>query len=222
MTEEKILDVIRSYYPFGIESGTIDSTYDQTKEFKKLDSVLAIAEKAQSKWFEYEEWLKAELPNCFVQEKTFTHLFNFDPCYRTSIDLPSKNKIHSHIVIHLGLLTNHYAIYLTELRDKGDSITVFNPYTADATVYEEKALIAYPEASARISKASSNQTLEETNRVIALKTIDIALNELLKRYPQRINFPKDLVNKIIPNVARTNTLLNCTTYFNLLFTDHIF
>jgi hypothetical protein len=220
MTEKEILEIIKKYYPFGIESS--DEAYSETQEFKRLDTFLKLAEKAQTKWFEYEAWLTENLKDCDVQAKTFTHLFNYDPCFRTCIYLPRQDGIHSHLIVHLGLLTNHYTIYATQNKTRTDFITVFNPYDKNEIPFEDKTFAGYPDHPKTNFYPDSPNQLSDTLKEKTLEVIDIAVTEMLKRYPNREQFPKELINKVVDNVSRPNTLLNCTTYFNLLFTDHMF
>ena len=230
MNISNIQEVIFRYYPNYLSNETLEEKYFLTQEHKTLIAICRKGESEIDHWNEFINQIEDRLPESFhIQD--WTHLFSNIPCYRLRISYPSLKENENRkreLMLYVSLLVPLYAISISEIDFFTETKKFSIPIIALKNSTENNYLpYDFPKDSIRdrvAKRFDSNATKEfisghKDSDELLFKLIQ----ELLPKYYKAYEIvSSEFILDVVPGVTNGTNLIGETTYFDCLFTDHVF
>jgi hypothetical protein len=230
MTKTEANILISKYYPDHLTIEELESKYSHTKEFKNLEKICKEAESLIPLWKEVISKVKDALPSMYsVQD--WTHLFNFLPSYRLLIIYPPDDQLpkrERHLMLNVSILADYYSIYISE-----KDYNVFkNEYTPPVLAIKNSYVDDYLKIKPFPGSVNefTNHLFEKTTTKEFIRK-DLKMEKLIytviektlaKYFPGHIKFDYNYILDRADNFTNGNLIPGEMTYFDCLFSDHIF
>ena len=232
MTKIEADNIISNYYPNYLTNDELVTAarYKQTKEFENLERVCKKAESLLPTWNIVIEEIKNDLPNTYnVQD--WSHLFRYEPCLRLRISYPKHNQIpkrQRELMLNVSILIEYYSIYISENDFNPTEKKYTLPVLAIKNSHNDEYLRIKPLAGSieeRVSEHFGPMTTKEFKYEDVEKekqVFAIIESTLTKHFPNHKKFNFTFILDRADNFTNATSLGGEMTYFNCLFSDHLF
>lgn len=195
---DEILTSLYHYYPQNISAYSVN--YDTSLEIFHLQYVLDSFQKNNGEWLHFINVLHERLGKSFFIRDTST-LSTLNVSYSVLANCTKEGQRYA-IVLHHSLLLPYHCYYVVE----------YNAISRE-DLYELHKNNSVPDYGIKIYWNSSVPALE--------KEVELVLS-CYEEHMGSLEFPTDLLNYIVPNVATQQKEANTVTMFDLLFSGYIY
>jgi hypothetical protein len=230
MTTSEANNIISIYYPDYLTIDELETKYTRTPEYKNLTKKCNDAKSKLTIWDKIINEITERLPKDFYVQD-WTHLFRNEPSLRLRITYPTLETMPNRIrelMLNVSILINHFSIYLSEKDLNPIDKTYSLPIIGLKNYHDSKYLLIEP-PNGSIEAQVKNQFLSMTTKNFIYdnqeldKTVYNAIETAISKYfPDYKIFESSFLLEPTDSFTNGNKLMGETTYFDCLFSDHIF
>ncbi len=230
MTTLEANKIISNYYPSYLSIEELETKYTHTPEYKNLTKKCNDAKSKLIIWDKIIKEITEGLGKDFYVQD-WTHLFRNQPSFRLRITYPPLETMPNRIrelMLNVSILINHFSIYISEKDFNPIDKTYSLPIIGFKNHYNSEYILIDPPNDS-IEAQVKNQFLSRTtkNFIYDSQELDKTVYDLIeiiisKYFPDYKIFESIFILQPTESFTNGNKLMGETTYFDCLFSDHIF